>query len=117
MNYWLMKSEPDVWSLEQQKKTGAKGAAWDGVRNYQARNNLKKMFHLKNLTNPPKAPQKKNQSPANPALTSYPTKKKFCFGKKFLFSWRKSDITSPGKEFFLLSTIFPDNFSILFTNS
>ena len=43
MNYWLMKSEPDVWSLEQQKKTGAKGSAWDGVRNYQARNNLKKM--------------------------------------------------------------------------
>ena len=43
MNYWLMKSEPDVWSLEQQKKTGAKGIAWDGVRNYQARNNLKKM--------------------------------------------------------------------------
>ena len=43
MNYWLMKSEPDVWSLEQQKKTGAKGAAWDGVRNYQARNNLNKM--------------------------------------------------------------------------
>ena len=43
MNYWLMKSEPDVWSLEQQKKTGAKGTAWDGVRNYQARNNLKKM--------------------------------------------------------------------------
>ena len=43
MNYWLMKSEPDVWSLDQQKKTGAKGAAWDGVRNYQARNNLKKM--------------------------------------------------------------------------
>ena len=43
MNYWLMKSEPDVWALEQQKKTGTKGAAWDGVRNYQARNNLKKM--------------------------------------------------------------------------
>ena len=43
MNYWLMKSEPDVWSLDQQKKAGAKGAAWDGVRNYQARNNLKKM--------------------------------------------------------------------------
>ena len=43
MNYWLMKSEPDVWSLDQQKKTGAKGATWDGVRNYQARNNLKKM--------------------------------------------------------------------------
>ena len=43
MQYWLMKSEPDVWSLDQQKKTGAKGATWDGVRNYQARNNLKKM--------------------------------------------------------------------------
>ena len=38
-----MKSEPDVWSLEQQKKSGTKGAAWDGVRNYQAANNLKAM--------------------------------------------------------------------------
>jgi predicted RNA-binding protein with PUA-like domain len=38
-----MKSEPDVWSLEQQKKAGIKGAAWDGVRNYQAANNLKAM--------------------------------------------------------------------------
>tara|TARA_B100000768_G_C10967664_1_gene244409 strand:- start:99 stop:506 length:408 start_codon:yes stop_codon:yes gene_type:complete len=38
-----MKSEPDVWSLEQQKQAGAKGATWDGVRNYQAANNLKKM--------------------------------------------------------------------------
>tara|TARA_A100000164_G_C21212252_1_gene454408 strand:- start:11 stop:430 length:420 start_codon:yes stop_codon:yes gene_type:complete len=43
MNYWLLKSEPNVWSLEQQKKVGAKGVAWDGVRNYQAANNLKKM--------------------------------------------------------------------------
>ncbi len=43
MHYWLMKSEPDVWSLEQQKKAGYKGAAWDGVRNYQAANNLKAM--------------------------------------------------------------------------
>ena len=42
-NYWLMKSEPDVWSIDQQKKAGAKGAPWDGVRNYQAANNLKKM--------------------------------------------------------------------------
>ena len=41
--YWLMKSEPDVWSIEQQKKAGKKGATWDGVRNYQAANNLKKM--------------------------------------------------------------------------
>ena len=38
-----MKSEPDVWSLEQQKKAGSKGATWDGVRNYQAANNLKAM--------------------------------------------------------------------------
>ena len=41
--YWLMKSEPNVWSIDQQKKTGVKGASWDGVRNYQAANNLKKM--------------------------------------------------------------------------
>ena len=38
-----MKSEPDVWSIDQQKKAGKKGATWDGVRNYQAANNLKKM--------------------------------------------------------------------------
>ena len=43
MKYWLLKSEPDVWSLSQQEKVGDKGATWDGVRNYQARNNLKKM--------------------------------------------------------------------------
>ena len=42
-NYWLLKSEPDVWSIEQQKKVGTKGAAWDGVRNYQAAKNLKAM--------------------------------------------------------------------------
>ena len=41
--YWLMKSEPDVWSIDQQIKVGTKGATWDGVRNYQAANNLKKM--------------------------------------------------------------------------
>ena len=43
MKYWLMKSEPDVWSLDQQIKTGLKGSMWDGVRNYQAANNLRKM--------------------------------------------------------------------------
>ena len=43
MKYWLMKSEPDVWSFKQQKKAGSKGATWDGVRNYQAANNLKNM--------------------------------------------------------------------------
>ena len=43
MNYWLIKSEPNVWSIEQQKKVGAKGTTWDGVRNYQAANNLKQM--------------------------------------------------------------------------
>ena len=43
MQYWLIKSEPDVWSIDQQIKAGKKGADWDGVRNYQAANNLKKM--------------------------------------------------------------------------
>ena len=43
MRYWLIKSEPDVWSLDQQKKAGKKGATWDGVRNYQASKNLKSM--------------------------------------------------------------------------
>ena len=43
MKYWLMKSEPNVWSIDQQKKTGIKGAPWDGVRNYQAAKNLKSM--------------------------------------------------------------------------
>ena len=42
-SYWLMKSEPDVWSIDQQKKAGSKGAPWDGVRNYQAAKNLKNM--------------------------------------------------------------------------
>ena len=42
-SYWLLKSEPDVWSLDQQRKAGAKGAPWDGVRNYQAAKNLKSM--------------------------------------------------------------------------
>ena len=43
MNYWLLKSEPNVWSFDQQIEAGTKGADWDGVRNYQAANNLKKM--------------------------------------------------------------------------
>ena len=43
MNYWLLKSEPDVWSFDQQIKAGLKGSVWDGVRNYQAANNLRKM--------------------------------------------------------------------------
>ena len=42
-SYFLLKSEPDVWSIDQQKKAGAKGVAWDGVRNYQAAKNLKSM--------------------------------------------------------------------------
>ena len=41
MNYWLLKSEPETWSWDDQVKEGA--SMWDGVRNYQARNNLKKM--------------------------------------------------------------------------
>ena len=43
MKYWLMKSEPNVWSIDQQERAGAKGATWDGVRNYQAAKNLKNM--------------------------------------------------------------------------
>ena len=43
MNYWLLKSEPDVWSIDQQKEAGDKGAIWDGVRNFQAAKNLKNM--------------------------------------------------------------------------
>ena len=43
MKYWLLKSEPNVWSIDQQIKAGSKGADWDGVRNYQAANNLKTM--------------------------------------------------------------------------
>tara|TARA_B110000438_G_scaffold63521_1_gene64014 strand:- start:98 stop:499 length:402 start_codon:yes stop_codon:yes gene_type:complete len=38
-----MKSEPNVWSIDQQKKMGVKGAPWDGVRNYQAAKNLRNM--------------------------------------------------------------------------
>ena len=41
MKYWLLKSEPDAWSWDDQVKEGA--SMWDGVRNYQARNNLKEM--------------------------------------------------------------------------
>ncbi len=43
MNYWLVKSEPSVWSFADQKKAGSKGTIWDGVRNYQAANYLKQM--------------------------------------------------------------------------
>ena len=43
MKFWLLKSEPNVWSLDQQKKVGIKGSPWDGVRNYQAAKNLKAM--------------------------------------------------------------------------
>ncbi len=43
MHYWLIKSEPDVWSLDQQIRAGSKGAAWDGVRNFQASKNLRLM--------------------------------------------------------------------------
>ena len=43
MKYWLMKSEPNVWSIDKQQNAGAKGTAWDGVRNYQPSTNLKQM--------------------------------------------------------------------------
>ena len=43
MKYWLLKSEPNVWSIDQQIKAGDKGAPWDGVRNHQASKNLRSM--------------------------------------------------------------------------
>ena len=43
MNYWLFKSEPDAWSWDQQMAKGAVGEEWHGVRNYQARNNMRAM--------------------------------------------------------------------------
>jgi predicted RNA-binding protein with PUA-like domain len=43
MAYWLMKSEPEEWSWDQQRAEGRKGAEWSGVRNFQARNNMRKM--------------------------------------------------------------------------
>ncbi|TYR34032.1 EVE domain-containing protein [Mesorhizobium microcysteis] len=43
MAYWLFKSEPDTWSWDQQKAKGMAGEEWTGVRNYQARNNMREM--------------------------------------------------------------------------
>ena len=43
MAYWLLKSEPGTWSWDDQLRKGDKGEGWDGVRNYQASNNMKKM--------------------------------------------------------------------------
>lgn len=43
MAYWLLKSEPGAWSWDEQKKEGKKGTEWDGVRNFQARNNMRAM--------------------------------------------------------------------------
>ncbi|NPD17386.1 EVE domain-containing protein [Xinfangfangia sp. D13-10-4-6] len=43
MNYWLFKSEPDTWSWDQQVAKGEVGEEWNGVRNYQARNNMRAM--------------------------------------------------------------------------
>jgi predicted RNA-binding protein with PUA-like domain len=43
MQYWLFKSEPHTWSWQQQKAKGQQGESWNGVRNYQANNNMKAM--------------------------------------------------------------------------
>jgi predicted RNA-binding protein with PUA-like domain len=43
MAHWLFKSEPESWSWQQQKAKGVKGQEWDGVRNFQARGNMRKM--------------------------------------------------------------------------
>ena len=43
MNYWLFKSEPNTWSWDDQVAKGEEGEPWDGIRNYQARNNMREM--------------------------------------------------------------------------
>ena len=43
MKHWLLKTEPEEWSWQDQLKAGKKGEEWNGVRNYQAANNLKRM--------------------------------------------------------------------------
>ncbi len=43
MNYWLFKSEPNTWDWDQQVAKGEAGEEWDGIRNYQARNNMRQM--------------------------------------------------------------------------
>ncbi len=43
MNYWLFKSEPNTWGWDQQAAKGEAGEEWDGIRNYQARNNMRQM--------------------------------------------------------------------------
>ncbi len=43
MAYWLFKSEPNTWGWDHQVAKGAAGEEWDGVRNYQARNNMREM--------------------------------------------------------------------------
>ena len=43
MNFWLLKTEPEEWSWQQQVKSGNKGTEWNGVRNFQATKNLKNM--------------------------------------------------------------------------
>ena len=43
MRYWLLKSEPNTWGWEDQLAKGDAGEEWDGVRNYQARNNMREM--------------------------------------------------------------------------
>jgi predicted RNA-binding protein with PUA-like domain len=43
MQYWLLKTEPEIWSWQQQVKSGNRGAEWNGVRNFQAAKNLRRM--------------------------------------------------------------------------
>ncbi|MEO1611335.1 MAG: EVE domain-containing protein, partial [Pseudomonadota bacterium] len=43
MAYWLFKSEPNTWSWDDQVAKGDEGEPWDGIRNYQARNNMRTM--------------------------------------------------------------------------
>ncbi|MDC0948021.1 EVE domain-containing protein [Gammaproteobacteria bacterium] len=50
MNYWLMKSEPDVFSIDDLEARGAAGEPWDGIRNYQARNFLRDTMAIGDLS-------------------------------------------------------------------
>ena len=43
MQYWLLKTEPEIWSWQQQVESGNRGAEWNGVRNFQAAKNLRRM--------------------------------------------------------------------------
>ena len=82
-----MKSEPDVWSIDQQKKAGNKGAPWDGVRNHQAAKNLRNMKTTIN-----KANKTKIAKATLPNHTSKLTNYQFIIP---IMAFRSPDLTMP----------------------